>query len=137
MNLEIKIKEGLGDIKFDMPVEEVISILGEASDVESIDNVADETTTVLHYEDEGLTIFFEGENPILSCIDISNEDCKLFGKEIFDMDEKEISKLLIENKYFEQDMDDEAWGERRVTFIEGNIDFFFDNNELVSIQFGK
>ena len=137
MNLEIKIKEGLGDIKFNMPVEEVIAILGEASDVESIDNAADESTTVLHYADEGLTIFFEGENPILSCIDISNEDCTLFGKEIFNMNEKEISKFLIENKYFEQDMEDEAWGERRVTFIEGNIDFFFDNNELVSIQFGK
>lgn len=137
MNLEIKIKEGLGDIKFNMPVEEVISILGEASDVESIDNAADESTTVLHYTNDGLTLFFEGENPILSCIDISNSDCTLFDKKIFNMNEKEIARLLIDNKYYEQDMENEAWGERRITFIEGNIDFFFDNNELVSIQFGE
>ena len=137
MNLEIKIKEGLGDIKFDMPVEDVISILGEANEVESIDNAADEATTVLHYNDEGLTLFFEGENPILSCIDISNEDSTLYEKNIFDMNEKEITQLLIANKYFEEDIDNEVWGERRVTFNEGNIDFFFDNDELVSIQFGK
>ena len=31
----------------------------------------------------------------------------------------------------------ESWGERRVTFIEGNIDFFFENDELMSVVFGK
>ena len=45
MNKEIKIKKGYGDILFDMPVEEVVAILGEADELEAIQNATDETTT--------------------------------------------------------------------------------------------
>lgn|SRR5574344_1279505 len=137
MKFNIEIKKGLGDILFDMPVEKVVSILGEATEVESIENAADEATTVLHYEDDGITLFFEGENPTLQCIDISCEDATLFDENVFDMTEKEIVQLLVKNNYFEQDIENEDWGERRVSFNEGNIDFFFDNEELQSVVFGK
>ena len=137
MNLEIKIKEGLGDIRFGMPVEEVVAMLGNADEVENIDNAADEPTTVLHYNELGLTMFCEGENPQLACIDIDNEECTLFGKEVFDMDERKIVKLMVANNYTEQDADQEDWGERRITFPGGNIDFYFDEGELVSIIFGE
>lgn len=119
-----------------MPVEEVVALLGTANEVENIDNAADESTTVLRYTDLGLTLFFEGENPILACIDVSNEDATLFGKEVFDMDEREIVQLMVKNHYLEQDVDEEDWGERRVSFPEGNIDFYFDEGELVSIILG-
>lgn len=137
MDLTIKIKEGLGDVKFDMPIEEAVKILGSADGVENIDNAADEPTTVLHYNEIGVTIFFEGENPTLTCIDISNEDATLFGAQIFDMEEKEIVQLMVKNNYFEQDADNEDWGERRITFGEGNIDFYFDDGELISVILGK
>lgn len=137
MNLTINIKKGLGDIEFDMPVEKVMEILGEATEVENINNATDESTTVLHYDEDGLTLFFEGDNPTLQCIDISNEDCTLFGREIFDMNEREIVKLMVSNNYLEQDVENEDWGERRVTFPEGNIDFYLDNDELLSIIIGK
>lgn len=136
MNLEIRIKEGLGELRFNMPVEDVVKILGNAYEVENIENAADEPTTVLHYNDLGLTLFCEGENPTLACIDVDNEDCTLFGKEVFDMDERAIVKLMVSNNYTEQDADEEDWGERRITFPEGNIDFYFDDGELVSIILG-
>lgn len=136
MNLDIKIKQGIGEILFDMPVETVVSLLGEPTKVETMDNAVDETTTVLQYNDE-LTLFFEGESPVLSCIDITNEDATLFGKEIFDLGEKEIVKLMVENNYHEQDVDNEEWGERRITFNEGNIDFYLEDDELMSIIIGK
>lgn len=136
MNLEIRIKEGLGELRFNMPVEDVVKILGNADEVENIENAADEPTTVLHYNDLGLTLFCEGENPTLACIDVDNEDCTLFGKEVFDMDERAIVKLMVSNNYTEQDADEEDWGERRITFPEGNIDFYFDDGELVSIILG-
>ena len=134
--MEIKIKQGLGDVKFNMPIEEVVAIMGDAEEVENIDNAADESTTVLHYED-GTTLFFEEENPILSCIDTCNDELTLFGKEIFDMNEKEIVQLMVSNRYFEQDVDTEDWGERRITFNEGNIDFYFEDDELMSVIIGK
>lgn len=136
MNLEIKIKEGLGNLRFQMPVEEIVQLLGTADEVENIDNAADEPTTVLHYNDLGITLFCEGENPTLACIDVDNEECTLFGKEVFDMDERDIVKLMVSNNYTEQDADEEDWGERRISFPEGNIDFYFDGGELVSIILG-
>ena len=119
-----------------MPVEEVVKLMGIADEVENIDNAADESTTVLRYNDLGLTLFCEGENPTLACIDISNEDCTLFGAHVFDMDERELVSLMVKNGITEQDVDEEDWGERRVTFNEGNIDFYFDKGELVSIILG-
>jgi hypothetical protein len=137
MNLTINIKQGLGDIRFQMPVEEVVSLMGTADEVENIDNAADEPTTVLHYNDMGITMFFEGENPVLACIDVSNDECTIFGKEIFNMDERQIVALMVSNNYTEQDVDDEDWGERRISFPEGNIDFFLEDGELTSIIIGQ
>lgn len=136
MNLEIKTKEGLGDLRFHMPVEEIITVLGNADEVEEIDNAADEPTTVLHYNELGITLFCEDENPMLACIDVDNEDCTLFGKKVFDMTERDIVKLMVSNNYTEQDADEEDWGERRISFPEANIDFYFDKGELTSIILG-
>lgn len=136
MELDIKIKEGVGDIKFGMPVEEIVKLLGTADEVQNIDNAADESTTVLRYNNDGLTLFCEGENPTLACIDISNEDCTLFGEQVFNLDERALVSLMVKNNITEQDVDEEDWGERRVTFNEGNIDFYYDNGELVSIILG-
>lgn len=136
MELTIKVKQGVGDLQFKMPVEEVVALLGKADEVENIDNAADEPTTVLRYNDLGLTLFFEGENPQLACIDVCNEDFTLFGNDVFDMDERQIVELMVKNGYSEQDVDEEDWGERRVSFPEGNIDFFMDEGELASIVMG-
>ena len=95
MNSDIQIKQGFGDIKFDMPIEEVVAILGEPNEVETIESAGDETTT------------------------------------------EEIVKLMVDNQYFEQDVDNEDWGERRVTFGEGNIDFYFEDDELISAIIGQ
>lgn len=132
----INIKKGLGDIVFNTPVEEIVAMLGEADEVESMENALDEPTTILHYFDGELTLFFEGDSPTLQCIDSSIEDTTLFGESIFDMSEKDIVRLMVDNGYCEEDADDEAWGERRVSFGEANVDFFFDEGELSSVVWG-
>ena len=136
MQLNINIKQGVGDLRFAMPVEEAMTVMGTADEVENIDNAADESTTVLRYNDQGITLFFEGENPQLACIDLANEECALFGQSVFELNERAIVDLMVKNNYLEQDVDDEDWGERRVSFPEGNIDFYFDEGELVSIILG-
>ena len=136
MDLTLNIKKGIGNIEFGMPVEEIVKLLGMADEVENIDNAADESTTVLRYNNDGMTLFCEGENPELACVDVSNEDCTLFGEKVFDLDERALVALMVKNDFTEQDVDEEDWGERRVTFIEGNIDFYFDKGELVSIILG-
>lgn len=136
MEMDIKLRKGLGDLRFAMPVEEAVAILGTADEVENIDNAADESTTVLRYTDLGITLFFEGDNPTLACIDTANPDCTLFGADVFDLEERDIVQLMVKNNYTEQDADEEDWGERRISFPEGNVDFYFDEGELVSIILG-
>ena len=136
MEMKLLIKEGVGNIRFGMPVEEVVAAMGTADEVENIENAADEPTTVLRYNDLGLTLFFEGENPVLACIDVFNEDCEMLGERVFDLDERALVQLMVEHGYTEQDVDDEDWGERRVSFPEGNMDIFFDEGLMMSITLG-
>lgn len=137
MDLEIRIRQGIGDVRFDMPVEDVVEIMGEATSVEQIENAIDESTTVLHYDNEGLTLFFEGENPTLTAIDIANEEATLFGEEIFDLEPDEMANLMKGNGLTKRDDEDEDWGEHRMSFIDGNIDFYFEDDYLMSINLGK
>ena len=136
MDTSIKIKQGIGDLKFNMPVEDVVALWGLADEVENIYNAADEPTTVLHYNTLSTTLFFEGENPKLLCIDTSNDECTLFEKDVFDLDERTIVQLMVAHDFTEQDADDEDWGERRISFPQANIDFYFDEGELTSIVWG-
>lgn len=136
MNTTINVKQGLGDIRFGMPVEEIVALLGNADEVETIDNALDDPTTVLHYDEADLTLFLEGENPKLSCIDTSDETCTLFGQSVFALDERALVALMVEHGYVEQDVDNEDWGERRVSFGQANIDFFYDGGQLVSVSLG-
>ncbi|MCR4659606.1 MAG: hypothetical protein K5650_04855 [Bacteroidales bacterium] len=137
MEHNIIIKQGIGDLHFDMPVEEAVALLGQADSVENIDNADDESTTVLCYEDEGLTLFFEGENPRLQCIDVCDEEATMLGENIFDLNEQEIVKLMVSHHFCEQDIEDELWGERRISFGEANVDFFFEDDTLLSVSIGK
>ena len=137
MNMEIKLRRGIGDITFGMPVEDIVSHLGNPDEVENIDNAADESTTVLRYNELGLTLFCEGDNPVLACIDVANNDCTLFGETVFDLDERAIVSLMVRNNLTEEDADEEDWGERRISFPQGNVDFYFDQGELVSIILGQ
>lgn len=137
MDFTIELKKGIGNLMFGMTVENVKQVLGEPTVMETIDNGMEEETLVLHYDDQNLTLFFGGETKLLDCIDTDNEETILFGQKIYTMDEKEIAQLMISNNYFAEDIETESWGERRVTFIEGNIDFFFEKDELMSVVFGK
>lgn len=137
MNYTINIKKGIGELLFDMSVDDVKHLLGEPTEIENIDNGMDEETLVLHYDELGLTLFFEGEPRLLNCIDTDNEETILFGQKVYDMQEKEVAQLMVANNYFAEDIETESWGERRVSFSEANVDFFFEDDELVSIVFGK
>ena len=137
MDYTINIKKGIGELLFDMTVEDVKHLLGEPTEIENIDNGMDEETLVLHYDELGLTLFFEGEPRLLNCIDTDNEETVLFGQKVYEMQEKEVAHLMVTNNYFAEDIETESWGERRVSFSEANVDFFFEDDELVSIVFGK
>jgi len=136
MNLEIKPKVGLGDLKFGEIPENVTKLFGAPEQAEEISTDDDLKTTILSYNN-GVTVFLEGlVEPVVSNFDIDNRNAELFGKKIFEMDEKAIVDLMNENHINELEKEEEEWGEMRLSFDDGMIDFYFEENKLVAISWG-
>ena len=161
MALERKIvlKEGLGDLKFGLDIDQVMSLLGNPTEAETIGEDLEIPTTVLHYQELGLSLFFDypvtynsnlgmpwentsqfsqaSDKEVLICMDLSTLNVELFGEKIIDYSSQQIVKLMVANNIVSQTMDEEAWGEKRISFEDYAIDFFFFEDKLTSINFGK
>lgn len=137
LTLEIVPKSGFGEIKFGDTSEKVISYLGQPEDVENIEDVDGFNTVVLYYYEQGITLFFEGkEKSVVSCIETENPDAEMFGQTIFDMTEQDIIGLMTEKGFEVAEMELETSGERRVSYDDAMIDFFFLDGDLVIVNWG-
>jgi hypothetical protein len=137
LTLDIVPKKGFGEILFGDTSEKVITLLGQPEDVENIEDVDGFNTVVLYYYEQGITIFFEGrEKSVVACIEIENPDAVMFGKTIFDMTEQDIIALMKEKGYEVAEMELETTGERRVSYDDAMIDFFFLEGDLVVVNWG-
>jgi len=137
LTLEIVPKVGFGQIKFGDISEKVIEVLGQPEDIENIEDADGFNTVVLYYWEEGITVFFEGkEKSVVSCMETENPDSVLFGKTIFDMTEKDIIALMAEKGYEVEEIENETSGERRVSYDDAMIDFFFADGDLVAVNWG-
>ncbi len=139
MKMEILLLEGINELKFGDSPQTVENTLGKPLEIENLGDEADEDldTILWNYDKEGLTVFFEGKNNhVLSCFETDNEEVTLFGKKIFGLNEQEITSLMKENGLSQIDSDEEEWGERRVSFDEGLIDFYFQDGKLVTVNWG-
>lgn len=127
--------KGFGDLKFGQTIEKTVQEFGEAEQVEQIDE-EDFDSVVMHYWEKGVSIFFEGiSKSVISCFETDNTEATLFGKAVFEMDKSAIIKLMKSNGYKEYELELEE-GENRLTFEDGMIDFFFQNEELIAVSWG-
>ena len=134
---EIKPKEGFGKINFGEPTEHVISFLGEPEEIESFEDDDEFNTTILNYWELGVSVFFEGvENSVLSCFETDIPDATLYGKKVFDLDEKQIITLMEEHGFKIAETEEEPTGERRISYDDALIDFFFHEGELIAVNWG-
>ena len=137
LTLEILPKAGFGQINFGDVSEKVIALLGPPEDIENIEDVDGFNTVVLYYWEQGITVFFEGkEKSVVSCIETENPDSVMFGKTIFDMTEKDIIALMKEKGYEVEEVETETTGERRVSYDDAMIDFFFSEGDLIAVNWG-
>jgi len=129
---------GLDDLKFGLSTDEVAVLIGGPDETEVIEADDDEVESLLwYYHEAGLTLFFEGEDiKTLNCIETDNEECILYGHKIFEMKEADIVKLLKDNGNEDIETEDEEWGERRVSFYDILIDFYFEEEQLISVSWG-
>jgi hypothetical protein len=135
--LDIAPKQGFGEIRFGDSSEKVIKLLGQPEDVENIEDVDGFNTVVLYYYEQGITVFFEGrEKSVVACIETENPDSVMFGKTIFDMTEEDIIDLMKVKGYEVAEMELETSGERRVSYDDAMIDFFFLDGDLIVVNWG-
>lgn len=127
----------MSEIDFGSSPEKVYSVLGEPQEVENLEMDDDTATIITHYLDKDLALFFvNSQKPCLECVESSNRDTMLFGKQLFLMSECEIINLLYENGYENYEIENEIWGEKRLTFEDAMIDFYFDEKQLSVISWG-
>jgi len=136
--LNIRPLAGLGALNFGMSMQDIVDILGQPDDSEVLSDGEDEVETLIwNYWKRGISLFIEGaENSVLSNFETDNTDAILFGKKVFELDEDEITALMKENGFSTCDIDVETWGEKRLSFEDAQIDFYFDKGTLVTVNWG-
>lgn len=140
MNVPLEIKPGIGlsDLLFGASVIESETVFGKPEEVDLLDEVEDSHSTVLHYWANGFSLFFdEANHRLFCCVEIDNADTILWGQKIFDQKEKQIIELFKAKGITKYESEQHEWGEKRISFDEANIDFYFEKNKLVSINYGK
>ncbi len=141
MDLNIFLKKGLGEIQFGCTPELIRMLLGDPDEVEELENAVDNTveSVVWNYPDAGLNFFFDAANgePSLCTIESDNIGTVLFNTMLFSITRDKIINLMTENGYIELEEDEESWGEHRVTFDDGQIDFYFNDQELTLVSWSK
>ena len=134
MNYTIEPGEGLDVLLFGMSANEITDILGKPEETDK-DEDEDFPSEMWMYPEKELTLFFEGsEDQVLICIETNHPDATLFGKKIFGMKETELMDLMAKNDCGEADIEEEAWGEKRISYDELMLDFYFENGQLNTVN---
>lgn len=142
LSLEIKPLKGFGELEFGMSPEKVIEYLGEPDDQEQMDDEY-ENILIFHYDEKDISVFFEeGEShKELVNFESVNEESTMYGKKIFTLKEKEIIALMQEKGFKNMDVekleDEDYQNEKRVSFDEVMVDFFFEDELLTAVSWGE
>ena len=133
-NYTIEPLKGYGDFAFGLAIDDVVKALGQPSNQEEIESAYEDGNhiIVLDYEDFDLSMYFEGDTvQRLTNFYTVNDKSVLFGAKIFDLNKEELIELMKQNGY-EDYIEDKEDGDC-VSYDELNIDFYFDDNQLVEV----
>jgi len=135
--LEIKPNEGLGDFMFGETAADILSFFGQPDETEDL--VEDEEhVRIISYWEKGLVFFLEGDDyAYFSCVESDNEDLTLFGQNVIGLTKEALLSLLEEKGFNEFEEEDEEWGEKRISCDDLGIDFFFEDDELISVSWAE
>ena len=134
---EIKPKEGYGEIPFGVASESVIGYLGEAEEIEDIEDEDVFNTIIMNYWDQGLSVFMEGiEKSVVACFETEHPESTLYGERVFDMDEIQITELMSSKGYEIAETEIDETGEKRLSYDDAMIDFFLEDGELIAVNWG-
>ncbi|MBA3665685.1 MAG: hypothetical protein H0W61_15985 [Bacteroidetes bacterium] len=138
MSPEIKLLKGFCNVNFGESLSNVKKIFGDPEEVQSLeDSILNTSTTVYHYWEQGFSLFFDNlRNQAFCSVEIDNRDTLLMNTKVFALSEKELVEFMKQNGYGLSDMETHEWGEKRVSFDSAGLDCYYENNKMVSVNFG-
>ena len=118
--------------------EEAIKVFGQPQEIQHLeDDLLNNSSIVFHYWDDGYSLFFDNRRQQqFSSVELDNRESILFDVKIFSLREKELVALLLQNGHRLSDTEVHEWGEKRLSFDSAGLDCYFENNRLVSVNFG-
>jgi hypothetical protein len=130
--------KGYGEIPFGMTLDETVKLLNMPNYYEELGDMEETGNRSIYYEYEDIqtNIYFEGvTKSVVACFETENEEATLFGENVFDLDKEAIINLMKANgfKELEEETEDD---ELRVSFEDGMIDFFFEDDMLMAVSWG-
>lgn len=136
--VELKVNEGFDGVAFGASMEDVRAAFGDPEETEMYDEDEETDVVIWHYWDKGFSAFFEQEAGFnFSCVEISNTKATAYGKGLFTLSKAEISDLFTAQGFKELETETHEWGEERLSVIDAQADFYFEDNKLVSVNIGK
>lgn len=137
--IELLPLEGCNLFLFGASEKEVLTVLGEADEVESFEEDGI-NSAIWYYDEHGLSLFFdklESGDMLMSGIEMEGTNLTLAGNVLFGSAVDEIKKIATVQEFGEEEMEEEEWGELRLSYEDKMVDFYFDENKkLVSISWG-
>jgi hypothetical protein len=137
INKDIRLGKGLGKIKFGLTMEEVEELVGEPEEVEESDEEDEFEHQAWNYWEEGYSLYFDKEDDYrLSCIETANREVQIWGDRVFEMSKEQILQLFADNGITDPEEEEAETGETRLSFDKEMIDLYFDEDQLIAINFG-
>ncbi|MCJ8163771.1 hypothetical protein MKJ04_02890 [Pontibacter sp. E15-1] len=137
INKDIRLGKGLGKIKFGLTMKEVEELIGEPEEVEESDEEDEFEHQAWNYWEEGYSLYFDKEDDYrLSCIETANREVQLWGDRVFEMSKAQVLQLFTDNEITGPEEEEAETGETRISFEREMIDLYFDEDQLIAINFG-
>jgi len=138
MILHLKPLIGINELTFGALPSEIIKQFGDPEEIEELnDELLDDHVLVYHYWESGISFFFSTQrNNIFSSVETENKNALLFGQSIFELNEDEVVELFKKNNIHLSEKEQHEWGEKRISFDSINMDLYFANGKLNSINYG-
>jgi len=140
---DIKIGEGLGELKFGMTREQVTAILGQPDDVDqySDPDLEDDSSESWHYDELEISLSYDEDAEWkLVTIAVSAPKYKLNGKELIGLEGDDVMKVLESLNLGPHEIEDwsseEVPDQKLISFVDAQINFWLVDGELSDIQWG-